>query len=225
MKAVYVEPVKTPLTFEDALVRLRQGIHVATGDKPSDAALALALGKTALETGRWQSMWNWNWGNVKSGDTYEGMYTCFACNEVLNGRVVWFAPEGQLTARGGEVTGLAWSVPPGHPMTRFRAYANGYDGAQQYVDFVANGRYRDAWARLLDGDPAGYVHELRKKGYFTADEATYLKGVEALYREFLSKVETFQRNERAQQDTIDDEGGAHPTDPSPPPSEPPESVA
>lgn len=189
MKAVYVDPVLTPLTFDEAAERMQQGILVATGVAPTTAALALALAKTALETGRWQKMWNGNWGNIKAGDDYEGMYTAFPCNEVIGGKVVWFDPSGQLDRKGGDVTGLAWAVPPAHPQCRFRAYANGFDGAQQYVDFVANGRYAEAWARLLDGDAAGYVHALKLKGYFTADEATYLRGVEKLFREFQRKLE------------------------------------
>lgn len=201
MKAAYVEPVKTPLSFDEALVCMRQGIHVATGTPPSDPALALALAKTALETGRWQHMYCWNLGNIKAGDNYVGMYTAYPCNEVINGKVVWFSPSGQLDRKGGVVTGLAWAVPPGHPQTRFRAYANAYDGAQQYVDFVANGRYRDAWQRLLDGDAAGYVHALRARGYFTADEATYLRGVDRLFREFLPKIEEHDRLVRSELDT------------------------
>ena len=216
MKAVYVPAVRTPLSFEQALSCMRQGIHVATGTKPSDPALALALAKTALETGRWRQMWNHNWGNIKASENYEGMFTCFPCNEVLSGRVVWFSPEGALDRKGGDVTGLAWAVPPGHPQTRFRAYANGYDGAQQYASFVALGRYREAWDRLLDGDATGYVHELKKAGYFTADEATYLRGVDRLYREFLPLIVDADRETRGQMDTLDD--SVAPTDPAPPPS-------
>lgn len=199
MKAVYVAPVSTPLTLDEAIDRMRQGIHVATGEPPSNTALALALAKTALETGRWKSMWNWNWGNIKAGESFDGMYTCITLNEVLNGKTVWFAPGGQLDRKGGDVTGLAWAVPPGHPQTRMRAYANGYDGAQEYVSFVADGRYADAWARLLEGDAVGYVHALKLKGYFTADEATYARGVQSLFREFALRIE-----ERT------------PTDPAPP---------
>ncbi len=189
MKAVYVPPQKTPLAFGEAVACMRQGIHVATGSPPSDRALALALAKTALETGRWKSMWNWNFGNVKSGEEYAGMYTCVSLNEVLQGKVVWFDPEGQLDRKGGSVTGLLWQVPPGHPQTRMRAYANAYDGAQAYVTFVALGRYREAWEKLIDGDVAGYVHALKQRGYFTADEATYRRGVERIYEEFLDKLE------------------------------------
>ena len=192
MRATYVEPAKTPLTFEQAFAAMQQGILVATGIAPTTAALALALAKTALETGRWQSMWNFNWGNVKAADSYEGMFTCYPCNEVIGGKVEWFDPAGALDSRGGRLVGAGWDVPPGHPQTRFRAYANEFDGAQQYVDFVANGRYRDAWARLLEGDAAGYVHALKLKGYFTADEATYSKGVESIFREFVTKLETMK---------------------------------
>ena len=33
-----------------------------------DEVVALALAKTALETGRWTAIWCDNWGNVKAGD-------------------------------------------------------------------------------------------------------------------------------------------------------------
>ena len=189
MKATFVEAVKTPLTFDDASVRMRQGIYVATGVEPSDRALALALAKTALETARWKSMWNWNWGNIKAGENFEGMYTCISLNEVLEGKTVWFAPSGRLDVKGGRVIAEAYKVPPGHPQTRMRAYANGFDGAQEYVTFLANGRYRDAWARLLEGDPVGFVRELKAKGYFTADESSYRLGVVRVFEEFLRELD------------------------------------
>ena len=45
---------------------------------------------------------------------------------------------------------------------------------------------RDA---LLSGNPIAYVHELKKKGYFTADEGTYVKAVASLHAEFLARLE------------------------------------
>ncbi len=41
-----------------------------------DDTLALALAKTALETGRWQRIWNSNFGNIKASESYVGQYTC-----------------------------------------------------------------------------------------------------------------------------------------------------
>lgn len=196
MKAVYTEPVRTVFTFEEAEAAMRWALAGQLGkaehDVP-DEIVALALGKTALETGRWKSCWNGNWGNVKAGADFEGQYTCILLNEVLNrgGKnvVVWFKPEGELV--GGPTSALKGAplpVPGGHVQTRMRAYANHYDGAQSYVEFVAGGRYKSAWAALLQGNAAEYVHRLKLAGYFTADEATYRAGVESLFREMLSRV-------------------------------------
>lgn len=196
MIATYVEPTKTPITFEKAAECLSWALKNQIGATPRPEVLALALAKCALETGRWKAIWNFNFGNVKSGADYEGMYTCIVLNEVLmrNGKptVVWFAPEGQLTAapaKGGKlVAPKPLPVPEGQPQTRMRAYANAYDGADQYVEFVANGRYQTAWRLLLKGDAHGYVYALKAAKYFTADPAKYYAGVKSMQDEFIQKL-------------------------------------
>lgn len=191
MRAVYVEPERTPRSFERMAACFRWSLKCQTGATTSDAVLALVMAKTALETGRWNYVYRDNFGNVKASEDYRGQFTCITLNEVLKGRVVWFAPEGVLSgppAKGGKLVGAPLPVPDGHPQTRMRAFANEFDGADCYVDFVANGRYKEAWKCLLAGDAAGYVHQLKLRGYFTADEATYAKGVIALQREFLARL-------------------------------------
>jgi hypothetical protein len=195
MQAAYVPPRRTPLSFDAASEVLGYALQRQLDRKPSDEVLALALAKTSLETGRYLSIWNEGFGNVKSGPDYRGMFTCITLNEVLvrSGKkvLVWFAPEGELSAapsKGGKLIGSPIAVPDGHPQTRMRAYANEFDGAISYVEFVAGGRYKAAWAKLLEGDPAGYVHALKVAGYFTADEALYRKGVVSLYNEALAKL-------------------------------------
>jgi hypothetical protein len=188
MLAMFVGANKTPLTFEEAAAAMRKALTRRLGGRPALPVLALALAKTAFETARWQSIWNHNWGNVKAGETYEGSYCCYACNEVLASGLKWFIPEGELDKKDGMVIGKVWLVPPGHPQTRFRAYAEADEGAARYVEFVSGGRYRDAWAALLLGDAAGYVHELKLKGYFTADETTYARGVIRLQDEFAHRL-------------------------------------
>jgi hypothetical protein len=69
-----------------------------------------------------------------------------------------------------------------------RAHANEFDGVDRYVDFVANGRYSEAWGYLLRGDAVAYVHGLKKRGYFTAPEDVYARGVVSLQREYLAKI-------------------------------------
>jgi hypothetical protein len=204
MRATYVAPTKTPLGFEAAAFAMRLALTSVLGEGPTAPVLALALGKTALETGRWSSMWNGNFGNVKASDKYEGFYTAIVLNEVIGGKVVWFAPSGRLTgnpAKGGvharDLADEGRKIPPGHPQTRMRAFTSAADGALDYVRFVAGGRYAAAWGLLLQGDAPGYVSALKKAGYFTADEATYAKGVISLQREFIGKLAALPTPEAA----------------------------
>lgn len=172
MIATYVEPEVTPLSFSEAQEALRWAMG-----SPTLEQLALCLAKSALETGRWQKIWNHNFGNVKAGGSYVGMYTCIRLNEVLKGKVEWFNP-------GSE----GFAVPPGHPQTRMRAFANAWDGAQEYMG-VMRARFTKAHDAMLTGDPVKYVRVLKASGYFTADEAPYLKAVQSLHREFIAKLQ------------------------------------
>lgn len=192
MLAHYVPPRHDKLSFDEAASEFSGAMAATLGETPSTEALALALGKTALETGRWGAsggLWNWNFGNVKASEKYEGLFTCITLNEVLNGRVIWFAPEAQLTAKNGQWLEPIYRVPDGHPQTRMRAFSSAADGALAYVRFVAGGRYAKAWERLLAGDAVAYVHELKAAKYFTADEATYARTTLSLQREFIAKLQ------------------------------------
>lgn len=192
MTATYDDPVlcvgPNEVTWEMAVEAATWALKLQLGHAPSDATLALALGKIFLETGRLRSCWNNNFGNIKASSTYIGMYTAFGCNEVLGGKVVWFSPRGRLDKKGGVVVAEWYDDEPWHPQTRFRAYANHFDGMDQYCTFIATGRYKVAWAKLLSGDANGFVHELKIAGYFTADEAVYAAGVKAIQSELLAKL-------------------------------------
>jgi len=186
MLATFTPDVLTPQTFEEATEAMTAALPKGT----STEALALALGKCALETGRWKKTHCWNMGNVKSGNSYVGMFTSFACGEELAEGSCWFEPDGTIKnlTKKTVTKPVAYDVPPGHPQTRFRAYANRFDGTFEYVEFVKTGRYAQAWQYLLAGNATAYVHELRARGYFTANESQYLAGVASLQREFLAKL-------------------------------------
>lgn len=161
------------------------------GRDPGDAALTILMAQIALETGRGKFCHGWDFGNIKASPRYVGQYSCFKCNEVIGGKVKWFSP-----TTGG------FSCPPGHPQTRFRAYADTdetraraeppalYRGTKEYVAFIGRptSRYHSAWLRALAGDAAGYVHELKRHGYFTADEQRYKRGVVSLTRSYAGDV-------------------------------------
>jgi hypothetical protein len=192
----YVDPRLTPMPFEAAREALETALRTSHPGgiwiPARREILALTLAKCALETGRFQKIWNNNFGNIKAGASYTSNYTCITLNEVLaDGRVHWFAPDGEvIRLRGGSFTPTSdprVQVPPGHPQTRMRAYANRYDGAHSYVDFM---RGRAAmWNALQVGEPVGFVAAMKRGRYFTADEAPYAKAVSSLFREFLLRLE------------------------------------
>lgn len=192
MLATWTHDKITPLPFERAVPAMRYALTSAIGSKPSDACLALALAKCALETGRWKSCHCWNWGNIKAGEKYEGMYCTFELNEVLpNEGVVWFSPLGRLDKKGGTVVAEPFEDPPGHPQTRMRAHENEFAGADAYVQFMlegSNGRFRPAFERMKAGDSAGMVHLMKLAGYMTADEGPYASAVSSIDHEFASKL-------------------------------------
>lgn len=196
MLATYVPARKTPLTFEEAAPAMKAALRAYMTIAPRDDVVALALAKCALETGRWSAMWNWNWGNQKCPETRAGMFTCITLNEVLvrNGKrvTVWFAPQGELEAKGGALVGQRYQGPPTddwHPQTRMAAFANQYDGAYEYVRLLSESKlYPRAWVALQEGDPAKFVGELKQAGYFTADEKPYRTAVVNIFAEFLARL-------------------------------------
>lgn len=189
MLATFVEDKPTPFSFEQSEEAMRWALKNQLGYPPSDAVVALALAKVFLETGRLAFCHLWNPGNIKASTSYIGWYTAFACNEVLDGKLVWFSPEGRLDKKGGVVIAERYTAEPWHPQTRFRAYANHWDGIDQYVTFIATGRYKIAWGKLISGDAPGFVHELKVAKYFTADESTYLAGVLSLAKELRARIQ------------------------------------
>ena len=190
MLATFTEDRLTPLTFEEAAEAMRAALGSVMTARPTDAVLALALAKNAFETARWKSCHCFNLGNVKAGDSYVGMFTAFACGENLNDGVHWFEPDGtdKNLTKGTVTRKVTFTVPPGHPQTRFRAYANQVDGAYSYVDFVASSNYAAAWRELLRGDAVAFVHALKAAHYFTGPENAYAAGVLSMQHEFLAKL-------------------------------------
>jgi len=180
MRATYIPDRITVYDPERLAAALRQACSKVTGKTPPDAAICVLMAQIALETGRGKAAHDWNLGNIKCSSTYMGFFTCFRCNEIIHGKVEWFSPD-----TGG------FSVPPGHPQTRFRAYREMISGVLDYVAFLARptSRYRSAWLCALTGDATGYVHELRRRGYFTADETRYRLGVVSLVNTYKAAVD------------------------------------
>jgi Putative peptidoglycan binding domain len=152
----------TPVTPAEVLEALGKSWQIEFGSPAHRTSLLVLLSQWALETGRGKSMHCYNLGNVKSNQT-TGDWCFFRCNEVINGKVVWFDPD--------------------HPACCFRAFTNLNDGALDYLR-VLHTRFSKAWPAVESGDPALFSHLLKANHYYTADEGQYTKTLVALFNEF-----------------------------------------
>jgi hypothetical protein len=194
MKATFVNDVITPLPELEALLATRDAYRALVGEPPKTITLAILVAQCALETGRWKSCHNHNWGNVKAGAAYVGYYTAFRCNELLRdndgvSRYHWYEPRGEVTRYGGEVIGATHEIPPGHPQTRFRAHRTAAEGCAAHLRFLWGARYVNARAAAQDGDVDAFCRALKQAGYFTAPLDGYLAAVSSLTRSFTRAIE------------------------------------
>ncbi len=185
MLGTYVSPIRTPVSPSALKEGLRLQLVRLLTHAPSEHALDVLVAASAFETGRWKSCWNFNLGNVKAESTWTGEYTCLAnVREVIQGVERWFSPEGETAGKGGPVIGQRYSLPPGHPATRFRAYPDIESGCEGWVEKLAK-RYRESLELLLAGCSSDdFIASLKRQGYFTGELDAYQAGVRSIQAEF-----------------------------------------
>lgn len=196
----YVPVKKTPLDSNTAIWALKEAWLRLFGNHVSVEALCVLAAQSALETGRWQKINNYNFGNLKM---VEGKsFTMFATGENL-----W-----NNTLKKSE---WKWFEPP-HIQTAFRSYDNPIDGAIDYLSFISNRKssedwrnqaYKKAFEFLRQGKPKEFSYALHDAGYYTANPDVYTRSVVRLFDEFLSRKEELM-SWRPED---------HDTDPAPPP--------
>lgn len=189
MRATYVSPKLTPATPEQAAAAFRQACLDLWGTGRAETVATL-MAQSALESGHWRAMYNWNPSNIKCENTRPGFYTCLSLiNEVVerNGKpfIAWFTPQGELAHKGGPLLKTALPVPEGHPQTRFRAYESFSDGAKDKLTFLQRPRYNAALEAALGGSPGAYSRACSAAGYYTAPVDTYTRTLVALYSKYL----------------------------------------
>lgn len=218
----FIPAQKTNLSEAEGAYALAVAWKRIYGTDPSDKSLAVLWAKVCLETGRFSSMWNYNFGNIKrKQNDEENLFTMYECGEEVS-----LSQAQSLVAKNPDqvkiVKTYSWGngskrasivIQPGHPWSQFIAHHTVEDGAEFYLRFVSQKkRYLKAWQEVIKGDPRGYSHELKVAGYYTADEERYTAGVVRLFDEFL------RRKEELMSWRPDD----HDTDPAPPPVSEPE---
>ena len=177
--------------------------------EPTVELIGVLLAQSALETGHWGTMYNYNFGNVKATDAWVadgGLYTFYdhvpphapaPVSENLSEAQMRAdlarsrprtdgsgLPDMKVGGRrtDGRYTCWCW---PSHVQTRFRAFNTLEEGAAAFLAKFT-GRYAGAIAPAARGDVLGYVTQLRRLGpYFTADFDSYHRAVLALYGRYL----------------------------------------
>jgi len=212
----FIPAQKTYLSEGEGAYALSTAWERVYGTKPFDRSLAVLWAKACLETSRFTSMWNYNFGNIKRKSNDTKLFTMFECGEEVS-----LSQAQKLHSEDPErikiVNKYSWPdgskrasiiVYPGHEWSQFRAYLTVEDGAEDYLRFVSQQkRYLKAWQKIIEGDPKGYSHELKMAGYYTANESRYTAGVVRLFDEFLRRKEELT----SWVPELD-----HDTDPSPP---------
>ena len=186
-----LSPKRTIVSLERMLESFALSWIAIFNDQPKKESLLVLLAQTALESGRFKSMYNYNLGNIKSTPNDNRDYTFYKCNEILpiitankllqtqkvdGGKVV-------ITKNIDDKTCVV-DFYPNHKYARFRAFETLNEGVVDYLNFIEI-KYRPAWSAVLAGDPVNFVHLLKENHYFTADESQYKKSVSSLHSEFL----------------------------------------
>lgn len=141
----------TPLTPEEAVKAIADGYKQVTGRKPSKKVLALLIGQTALETGNWKSLHNYNFGNAKARAS-DPFVQYFRCSEIINGQEIFFDPPS--------------------PECRFAAHKTAADGAAHYIKVLKNREHW--WKGLQSGSAQKFIEGLTTAPkYFTANPTLY----------------------------------------------------
>jgi hypothetical protein len=158
--------VLTNMTALDVLKAFRDAFTAETGQTPSNSTLAILVAQSCLECARWKSMHCFNFGNMRPPTGWTGDYCQFRCNEQTKPGV-W-----------------VWYDPPS-PGSNFLAFESATDGATYYMQKMQKS-WPEAWAAAVKGDATGFVHGLKVRDYFTADEAPYRLAVSRLCTEFFA---------------------------------------
>lgn len=152
----------TPLTAGQAAAALSTAYQRVTGAFPTQRILGLLVAQTAQETGRWQRLHNFGFGNLKASAA-NAYYQGFRCWEVVNGQTVWYEAD--------------------NPMCRFAAYLTPEDGAEQYIRLLQKRPHW--WNGLQTGTVDGFIAGLTTvPKFFTGDAGVYARNMTQFISEY-----------------------------------------
>jgi hypothetical protein len=151
-------PTLTPMRGGDAAEAISSAYTSVMGAPPSKATLAVLVSQWSLETGGGRAMMDYNFGGIK-GRSPGGQSVSYPTTE----------------GSGADVRSVVDS---------FRAYGSAREGALDYVRLLRD-HFPNALAQAKAGNPAGFAHALKSKGYFTGSEKAYSEAISSTARRVL----------------------------------------
>jgi flagellar protein FlgJ len=146
----------THATLPQLRAALARATQKVTGQAPTARFLDVLTAQAAVETGRGEHMYNWNFGGIK-GAGPSGGTTTLRTKEILDGK--------EVEIRDG-----------------FRAYGTIDEGAVDYVALLQR-RFGSAVSAAQRGDVDGFAHALKRSGYYTADADDYAAALRGIAKE------------------------------------------
>lgn len=179
----------TPVTPEQVFLALGTAWQMLTGTPPDRKVLHILHAQSALETGHWKSIMNFNLGGAKKHGDNDWCYftTTERFKDDVAQRYVSSSKPGEVTVlkQGEGFTTLKFSGK--QQMNCFASWETLDAAAKAHLELLFN-RYPKAIERARIGDAKGYVRELKKGGYFTASEDEYTKIVDSIARSYTRKL-------------------------------------
>lgn len=153
---VVVEKMATPLSGGEAASALKAAWESRFHESPRPDQLSVLVAQWSHETGGGRAMMNYNFGGIK-GAGPSGLTAAYRTTEGIG------ESERKIT-------------------DQFRAYRGAHEGAADYLKLLDE-HFPAALEATRRGDAAGFVQALKRGGYFTGSEDSYVKSVTALAAE------------------------------------------
>ena len=163
---------RTPVTPEQVFLALGLAWQTLTGSTPDRKIIHILHAQSALETGHWKSVMNYNLGGAKRHGDSDWCF--FTTTERLTHPA---ADKLLAAAKPGEVTVLkvddqfkTLRVSGRQSMNCFASWEDLDTAAKDHVALLFR-RFPKAIEAAKKGDATGYVRELKKAGYFKIGRA------------------------------------------------------
>jgi len=180
---------RTPVTPEQVFLALGLAWQTLTGSTPDRKIIHILHAQSALETGHWKAIMNYNLGGAKKHGDCD--WTYFTTTERLSHPV---ADKLIASSKPGEVTVLKADdkfktvrVSGKQSMNCFASWEDLDSAARDHVALLFR-RFPKAVEAAKKGDATGYVRELKKAGYFTGSEEDYTKIVNSIARRYTREL-------------------------------------